>query len=185
MNLAAILEIMIETSCSREQIAAMVTAHKGQRSSGAARQARYRARLKEKRNGDITGDVTGSPDKERSPTPPKEINPSPLSSLRSDRTGVTPVPKKSFSKRTPLEEDDWPDDRENEIATKAGMSAITIELEWERFRAHHMAKGSLMANWTQAWVSWVTNWKAFGAKQAGRSSGYGFEKNGKENWRTH
>jgi hypothetical protein len=46
------------------------------------------------------------------------------------------------------------------------MTDATIDLEWQRFRAHHIAKGSLMANWGQAWVTWVTNWKGYGSKQA-------------------
>jgi hypothetical protein len=167
-----VLSAMVETGCSREQIAAVIRVLKEGRSSGAARQARYRARLKENRNGDVThnvtGDVTGSPDKERSPyIPPKEINPSQLSSLRSDRAGVTPTPKKTVSsKRTQLTENAEPSDRDRGVAAKAAMTDATIDLEWQRFRAHHIAKGSLMANWGQAWVTWVTNWKAFGAKQA-------------------
>lgn len=81
------------------------------------------------------------------------------------RSGKQSSPKR-ISKRTQLEEDDYPDERDVESASRAGMSAITLDLEWQRFRAHHMAKGSLMANWNQAWVTWVTNWKSFGSKQA-------------------
>jgi N-terminal phage replisome organiser (Phage_rep_org_N) len=85
-----------------------------------------------------------------------------ISSLRSDKKTS---PKKVL-KKTQLEENDYPDERDIEIASRAGMSAVTLDLEWQGFRAHHMAKGSLMSNWNQAWVTWVTNWKKFGAKQA-------------------
>jgi hypothetical protein len=91
------------------------------------------------------------------------------------------APKKVL-KRSQIQEEHEPDDREVEIATKAGMSALTLELEWHRFRAHHMAKGSLMANWTQAWVTWVTNWKTFGSKQV-QSGGNRHESGRKESWR--
>jgi len=97
---------------------------------------------------------------------------------------VKEKPPKKVLKRSQLEEDDWPDEREVEIATKAGMSAVTIDLEWERFRSHHIAKGSLMANWTQAWVTWTVNWKRFGSEQAKGSNVHAFEKAGtKGSWR--
>ncbi len=33
---------------------------------------------------------------------------------------------------------------------------------WEHFRAHHEAKGSTMANWDRAWVTWCINDRKFG-----------------------
>lgn len=82
----AILDAMVESGCTAEQIAAVVKASTSKRSTGAERQARYRAR---KVAGSVTSDVTSvtvtdnTPvppfsDKEKSPTPPKEINSSPL-----------------------------------------------------------------------------------------------------------
>jgi hypothetical protein len=82
----AILDAMVESGCTAEQIAAVVKASSKKRSTGAERQARYRAR---KSSETVTSDVTcvtvtDAPpvppfsDKERSPTPPKEINSSPL-----------------------------------------------------------------------------------------------------------
>jgi hypothetical protein len=97
---------------------------------------------------------------------------------------VKEKPKKRVLKRSQITEQHEPDDNEVGIATGAGMSALTLDLEWHRFRAHHMAKGSLMANWTQAWVTWVTNWKTFGSKQV-QSGGNGYEGRRKEGWRPH
>lgn len=76
-----VLDALVAAGCSAEQIAAAVKADQA-RSSGAARQARYRARkASQSDERDVTSvTVTGDPSpKEKSPTPPKEITPSPVS----------------------------------------------------------------------------------------------------------
>lgn len=75
----AVLDAMVAAGCTAEQIAAAVKADQAG-SSGAERQARYRARKasqSDERN--VTSvTVTDSPSpKESPPTPPKEITPSP------------------------------------------------------------------------------------------------------------
>lgn len=78
-----VLDAMVAAGCTAEQIAAAVKADQA-KSSGAERQARYRANKKAREG--VTSDerdvtrvtVTADPSpKERSPTPPKEITPSP------------------------------------------------------------------------------------------------------------
>jgi hypothetical protein len=39
-------------------------------------------------------------------------------------------------------------------AEKAGMNRLIIDREAGKFRNHHMAKGSLMADWNAAWRTW-------------------------------
>jgi len=78
---AAVLDAMVAAGCTAEQIAAAVKADQADRSSGAARQARYRARkASHVTDSDVTSvTVTDVPSpKEKSPTPPKEITPSTL-----------------------------------------------------------------------------------------------------------
>jgi hypothetical protein len=73
-----VLDAMVAAGCSAEQIAAAVKADQA-RSSGAERQARYRARKASRvTSHNVTGvTVTGTvPPKEKSPAPPKEITPS-------------------------------------------------------------------------------------------------------------
>lgn len=70
-----VLDAMVAAGCTAEQIAAAVKADQAG-SSGAARQARYRARKasqSDERNvTDVTVTAEVSPKKETSPTPPKE-----------------------------------------------------------------------------------------------------------------
>lgn len=71
----AVLDAMVAAGCTAEQIAAVVKADQAA-SSGAVRQARYRARLASQSDERDVTDVTVtdkvSPKKETSPTPPKE-----------------------------------------------------------------------------------------------------------------
>lgn len=74
----AVLDAMVASGCSAEQIAAAVKADQAS-STGATRQARYRARKAEQASQSDERDVTSvtvtdmvSPKKETSPTPPKE-----------------------------------------------------------------------------------------------------------------
>ena len=76
----AVLDAMVAAGCTAEQIAAAVKADQAG-SSGALRQARYRARMASSDERDVTSvTVTDavSP-KETSPAPPKEITPSTVS----------------------------------------------------------------------------------------------------------
>lgn len=75
----SVLDAMVAAGCTAEQIAAAVKADQAS-ASGAARQARYRARkaaaeaslVTQSDDGDVTSRNDLSPKKENSPTPPKE-----------------------------------------------------------------------------------------------------------------
>ena len=96
-----VLDAMVAAGCTAEQIAAAVKADQA-KSSGAERQARYRANKKAREG--VTSDerdvtrvtVTADPSpKERSPTPPKEITPiHSVSEARASST-VRPEPAKA------------------------------------------------------------------------------------------
>lgn len=69
-----VLDALVAAGCTAEQIAAAVKADQA-RSSGAARQARYRARKASLVTLRDASDVTNPSPKEIPPTPPKEITP--------------------------------------------------------------------------------------------------------------
>src|SRR5581483_1414767 len=68
-------------------------------------------------------------------------------------------PEKRRSKLPP----DWtltPELREWTADTLAGTHAtarVDIDRELEKFKAHHIAKGNLMADWNRAWHTWTFN----------------------------
>jgi hypothetical protein len=44
----------------------------------------------------------------------------------------------------------------------AATAGVSPRIEWPKFRDHHIAKGSLMADWSAAWRTWCANAKQFG-----------------------
>lgn len=102
-----ILDAMVASGCTAEQIAAVVKASMSSRSSNAERQARFRAKRKAEQGvtsneSNVTGvtvtDVV-SPKKETSPTPPKEkTTPSTISEANAS----------SISLETEFEQQFWP-----------------------------------------------------------------------------
>ncbi|MCX2699472.1 hypothetical protein [Ochrobactrum chromiisoli] len=102
-----ILDAMVASGCTAEQIAAVVKASMSSRSSNAERQARFRAKRKTQQGvtsneSNVTGvtvtDVV-SPKKETSPTPPKEkTTPSTISEANAS----------SISLETEFEQQFWP-----------------------------------------------------------------------------
>lgn len=60
--------------------------------------------------------------------------------------------------------DDWEieeDDPNHLYAKSKGMAWAELEVEEEKFRNHHVAKGSAMIDWSAAWRTWVTNWLTY------------------------
>jgi hypothetical protein len=51
--------------------------------------------------------------------------------------------------------------RHIEFAAKNGMVGRAAEYQFDRFKAHHGAKGSVFASWDQAWQTWVLNQARF------------------------
>jgi hypothetical protein len=102
-----ILDAMVASGCTAEQIAAVVKASMGTRSSNADRQARFRAKRKaeqgvtsnESNVTSVTVTDMVSPKKETSPTPPKEkTTPSTISEANAS----------SISLETEFEQQFWP-----------------------------------------------------------------------------
>jgi uncharacterized protein YdaU (DUF1376 family) len=54
-----------------------------------------------------------------------------------------------------------PTDADLRHAALNGLLPNDIRREWPRFRDHHIAKGSVMADWSAAWRTWLRNAKEF------------------------
>lgn len=80
-----------------------------------------------------------------------------------------PAPRKASraKPRTQIAEDAQPSERDKAEANRAGLSAEQFRSEWRKFRDHHRAKGSLMADWSAAWRTWIGNMAQFQPARAG------------------
>jgi hypothetical protein len=56
----------------------------------------------------------------------------------------------------------------------AGWSSDRLELERDKFKAHHEAKGSTFVSWTAAWRNWVLNAASWERPAAKASSTIGW-----------
>ena len=63
--------------------------------------------------------------------------------------------------RTKISEDAQPTDKDKQAAKESGMTDEVFRGEWSKFRNHHIAKGSTMANWEAAWRTWCANYITF------------------------
>jgi len=163
-----VLDAMLAAGCTAEQIVAAVKADRGMRSSGAARQAEYRKRLKEKaeaeRNaGDVTlrnGDVTSVT--ERNDEEKVSLSPVPLLSPTPPNNPLTPNPFQKLSGvrgfRLP---EDWiltgPD---LAYALSKGFSEGQTGEMFEKFTNHWWSstgKNAVKKDWHKAWRVWVLN----------------------------
>ncbi len=63
--------------------------------------------------------------------------------------------------RSQIAEDAQPDERQRADAAEAGLTGDPFRTEWRKFRDHHRAKGSLMADWQAAWRTWLGNLRGF------------------------
>ena len=76
-----------------------------------------------------------------------------------------PSPKASRAKaHSPIAEDAEPDDVQRRDAISRSLDLATFRFEWAKFRDHHRAKGSLMADWHAAWRTWIGNMGQFQAR---------------------
>lgn len=76
-------------------------------------------------------------------------------SLRSVDEPAQREKKYRAKSRTQIAEDAQPDERDRTEAERRGLSKDQFRLEWRKFRDHHRAKGSLMADWHAAWRKWL------------------------------
>lgn len=76
-------------------------------------------------------------------------------------SGSQGEPATATKRRTRLPEGFTLEARQREDASKRGMPEDVMAAEFQRFRDHHTAKGSVMADWPAAWRTWVSNWRSF------------------------
>ncbi len=148
----AILDAMVASGCTAEQIAAVVKASMGNASSNAERQARWRERNKASRVTQdnvtaVTDNEETLPPKEKSPKPPKEITPNP--SLRSETKRGTRL---SADWVLPAGWGRW--------AVGEGFEERAIRIEADKFRDFWCSKAGKDAtklDWEATWRNWMRN----------------------------
>lgn len=74
--------------------------------------------------------------------------------------GASRKPKRS-KPRTAMRPDAQPTEADSRAAAEAGLSGEQYRSEWKKFRDYHTAKGSLMADWSAAWRTWLGNMSQF------------------------
>lgn len=52
-------------------------------------------------------------------------------------------------------------DKHKAFAAERGIVGRAAEYQFDRFKSHHGAKGSVFASWDQAWQTWVLNQARF------------------------
>lgn len=125
--------------------------------SSAERTRAYRER---KKKAHVTaGDVTVTPPDTDSDTD-TEVKENTLSGVKENSPpGESPSPdlKKSGKRqtKTKLPEDFIPPDEWGDYAVSKGFSPGEVAEMWQRFRAHHLANGSVFLSWRMAWQTWV------------------------------
>lgn len=75
--------------------------------------------------------------------------------------------------RTALADDWLPDDASVAFARGNGLTGEQIAAAFEKFKAYHQAKGSVMADWPAAWRTWVLNEVKFAKATPPRGSARG------------
>jgi hypothetical protein len=91
-----------------------------------------------------------------------------------------PAPRKAkrAKAKTQIREDAQPTEQDVEAAERVGLDAATFRSEWRKFRDHHLANGSLMADWPAAWRKWLSNVGKFQPARAGPQNTSGSYRNG-------
>lgn len=91
-----------------------------------------------------------------------------------------PAPRKAkrAKAKTQIREDAQPTEQDVEAAERVGLDAATFRSEWRKFRDHHLANGSLMADWPAAWRKWLSNVGKFQPARAGPQNASGAYRNG-------
>lgn len=96
---------------------------------------------------------------ETSPEPPKEITPKPIT-----KTEIPLRPSAKRACRFPPEM--TLDEKIQSEAKRLGLNETEIQQEYEKFRDHHVSKGSVMVDWLAAWRTWCRNAVQYAARQA-------------------
>jgi len=85
-------------------------------------------------------------------------------------TPAAPAPKLKRVPRvgTGLPEDWQPTDVDRAFAAAKGWPSDKVASEAERFRAHHLAKGTVSKDWAASWRTWAMNDEKFSRESAPR-----------------
>jgi uncharacterized protein YdaU (DUF1376 family) len=81
---------------------------------------------------------------------------------------ASPKPKRAKPK-SKITEDAQPGDRDRQAAADAELHGDAFRAEWRRFRDYHISRGSLMADWSAAWRTWLGNRDKFSARASPNS----------------
>lgn len=83
------------------------------------------------------------------------------------------ISKKESNRRVSKKRSQIPSDllctaRNISDAIKTGMTEDVVPIEWERFRDHHLHRGTLGSDWNAGWRRWCQNHAAWQAKPSAR-----------------
>jgi hypothetical protein len=115
-----------------------------------------------------------------SPSPKIEAVGSSEEALQKDETEASAKPIKTKpaakAKRIgkigrPIQDEEKPNERQVADAHERGFAREQAWSEWQRFRDHHLAKGTIFKDWDAAWRTWLGNAVRFSARQGGGSGG--------------
>ncbi len=160
MHITSIVEALVESGATPEMILCAVRAAEAglqsdidrRRASDRERQQRRRAHVTSQA---LTAtNATPLSDKERSPTPPKEIN-SPDNTQTLQREHRLPAHKRAVRLPAQFEPD-------RDFAARLGFGAAEVETELEKFRDYWTAKSGRDAaklDWPATWRNWMRNAK--------------------------
>jgi hypothetical protein len=118
----------------------------GGRSSAAQRQARAQADAQPRAEAPAQAESKQRAKQNSTPVP------DPVPILEPNGSRGAQAPRKRASR---LSEDWNPDEKDCAYAKSKNWSAEKTAEQAERFKAHHVGKGTLMMNWNRAWQSWV------------------------------
>jgi hypothetical protein len=97
------------------------------------------------------------------PVHPTSAPGAPESSLNDPRK----LPGKGRARASPLDPDWTPSQQNIADAEERGFTRQEIEHEAHQFREHHLAAGSVRADWGAAWRKWLGDARQFAARPAG------------------
>jgi uncharacterized protein YdaU (DUF1376 family) len=80
-------------------------------------------------------------------------------------------PSKRAKPKARLSPDAQPSDADRDAAAAIVLDGPAFRLQWQKFRDHHCAKGSLMADWSAAWRTWLGNIGQFQPRQTINGNG--------------
>lgn len=86
---------------------------------------------------------------------------------------VVPPPKRKAKRSVPIPEGWVPNEKNIEHALSKNFSHEEINHEADRFRDHHLAKGSVFKDWDAAWRTWIANSIQFRNRNLAFSAGAG------------